>query len=166
MNINVKDVPFGVRGDLKTRSHGSIDKKDLSKLCVLDAGFNGNDIDKIISISKPSDKVAVLKTKIKELDPINSNVVILESPATESTLDFDPGLDVTWGTDDKLAIQKAVDSAGPGDTIFFPPGIYCAHRLYLKPEISLVSLEAPIRSAILPDSPEGACPSSPRRPLS
>ena len=122
---------------------------------MLDAGFDANDIGKIISIAKPDDKVA-MKTKIK--DRIDSNAVILESPATKATPDFDPGLDVIWGTDDRSAIQKAIDSTGPGDAIFFPPGIYCAHPLYLKPEISLVSLEAPVRSAILPDSPEGGMP--------
>ncbi len=148
--MNVMD--FGAKGDVKLGFNGSIPKEDLDKLCVHDAAFNANDIGKIISIAKPGDKIPVLKTEIKGL--VSSDVVILKSPSSGPAMD----LDVMWGTSDTLAVQRAIDKAGKGETIFFPPGIYCAHDLYLKPGISLVSLEGSLMSVGTSDIPENCVP--------
>ncbi len=40
-------------------------------------------------------------------------------------------------TDDTIAIQKAIDSAQPGQTVFFPNGKYVIENVILKPRVSL-----------------------------
>ena len=48
---------------------------------------------------------------------------------------------VTWGNDDTIAIQKAINSGKPGDTISFPAGTYYAHNLSLRSGISFLSTD-------------------------
>jgi hypothetical protein len=107
---------------------------------LCDAGFTANDIGKTIGIAKAGDKGTALRTKIRGI--VSNEKVTLELEATSTVSDSD----VTWGTDDTAVLKKAIDEAHPGDTIFFPSGIYCAHNLYLKPGISFVSLEGVVRS--------------------
>jgi parallel beta-helix repeat protein len=141
MNINVKD--FGAKGDIKKRSCGSI-QKDLNLLCVNNADFNQDDIGKTIIIIAQHHTVSDLRTKIKFVT--NNQNVILESPATSGI--ENGALDIIWGTDDTSNVKSAINSAHPGDTVFFPPGVYCAHNLPLKSDISLVSLEGKVESKI------------------
>ena len=58
------------------------------------------------------------------------------------------GLMVTWGTDDTVAVQRAVDSAEIGDTIIFPPGIYCIDKVHLESGISFTSQDVSAKSTI------------------
>lgn len=148
--INVKD--YGTRGDVKTIfSRGSM-TPDSSVLRLPGAGFTINDVPntykKTISISKVGVGGAALKTTINGFN--NGDEVILGAKSVVG----ESGLTVTWGTNDTGNVQKAIDRAEIGDSIIFPPGIYCIDKVRLKSGITLTSLLGAAKSTItqIPDN--------------
>jgi len=139
--INVKD--YGARGDVKTVfSRASMDAgSDVVRLPG--GGFNQFDKKKKLSISRVGAiNVKALRTAIKDYK--NSEEVILES----KSINAGSNLTVTWGTDDTGSVQKTVDIAEIGDTITYPPGIYCIDKVRLKSGISFTSQDGSLKSTI------------------
>lgn len=138
--INVKD--YGAKGDVRTVfSRGSMDAgSDLLKL--VGTVFNQFDNTKKISVSRLGGlNVNPLRTAIKRV--WSNEEIILESKSFNAM-----GLMVTWGTDDTVALQSAVDIAEIGDTIVFPSGIYCIDKIRLRPGVTFTSQEGMAKSTI------------------
>lgn len=127
LTIDVKD--FGAKGDCQRLMDGLMERGSF-QLSSASATFSSTDTGKEIYIADAGGSVykgkpvlygnLPLDTTIAQV--VNSYTVILQNQALNSV----SGASVSWGADDTIAIQKAIESlaAFGGGTVFFPAGMY------------------------------------------
>jgi parallel beta-helix repeat protein len=118
--VNVMD--FGAKGDTKSVSDGEI-AAGTKTLTSVTANFSLSDVGKVVSVKGAEAGRVLLSTTIANFD--SPTKVFLEAEASTSV----SSANVTWGTDDSSAIQKAFDA---GTCIIFPSGTYICKEVSIQ----------------------------------
>lgn len=115
---NVKEKPFGAKGDGKTLGGCSLRAGSMALTCA--SGFAAQDASKLLVVPGAGAGGADLSTTI--LSFTSATRVALAAPASTTVT----GKTVTYATNDTAAIQSAIDAAGAagGGVVKMPSGIY------------------------------------------
>ena len=118
--VNVMD--FGAKADTKSVSDGEI-AAGTKTLTSVTASFSLSDVGKVVNVKGAGAGDVPLSTTIANF--YSPTKVFLDAEASTSV----SSANVTWGTDDSSAIQKAFDA---GTYIIFPSGTYICKEVSIQ----------------------------------